>query len=110
MIIKFGGVDYEYDEHKIDVQTGIAIRDHTGLGLRSWEKAIDDADPVALQALYWVVLRQNGDNRPIRTLNFSTLEFYEAVCEAARRELAEKTAAKLAEMDEAEGTDPTETA
>lgn len=104
MLIKFAGQEYEYDPAGIDVKTAIAIRDHTGMGIRSWQKAIDDADPLALQALLWVVKDQNGERVPIRTLNFAVVEFFEAVVDAARRELVDRLVA-LAERGEASDDD-----
>jgi len=129
LIIKFSGAEYEYDPAKIDVATAMTIRDHTGMGIRSWEKAIDDADPLALQALFWVVLKQNGERRTLKTLDFSVVEFYQAIVEASKQELVDKltalTAAGMATdgqrralavisgeetADEGEEINPTETA
>ena len=129
MLISFSGQEYEYDPAAIDVPTAIAIRDHTGMGMRSWEKAIDDADPVALQALFWVIKRQNGENVPLKTLNFAINEFYAAIRDASVKELVDKLAALVsvgeatpkqeralavltgeAELEPGEKLDPTETA
>ena len=94
MKIKWDGRVYEYDPAQIDVNTGIKIREHTGMGIRSWERAIDDADPVALQALLWVIKEQNGERTPIRTLNFSVVDFHAAIMEAALEELAGRSLAE----------------
>jgi len=112
MIIEFAGKEYQYDPAMIDMTVGMRIKEHTGQGMRSWEKSIDDGDPKALQALYWVVLRQNGENVPLQTLNFSLQEFYSAVAVAAAKELTAQLLAKQEAALAAGGDepDPTETA
>lgn len=96
MLIHFEGRDYEYDPGLIDVGVAVKVREHTGLGIRSWEKAIDDADPLALQALYWVIKRQAGETVGIKSLNFSVIDFYKAIESAGRKELLDRLVAKAA--------------
>lgn len=112
MLVKFGDAEYDYEPSRIDVRTAITIREHTGMGMRSWEKAIDDADPLALQGLLWAMKIQAGERvtHP-RQLNFSPVDFYTAVAAAAAEELTAKIEAEIAAgKSEEEATDPTETA
>lgn len=107
MLIEFGGTDYEYATERIDVKTAIAIKEHTGHGLLSWTKGIDDADPTDLQGLLYAMKVQNGERPNIRVLDFSVMEFFTAVMNAYRAELAAKVLASATELQEA---DPTVTA
>jgi hypothetical protein len=91
MIVEWADTSYVYDPRLIDVRTAIKIQEYTGLGLRSWERGVDDANPKCMQALLFAVLTQAGE-RPatIGSLNFSPLDFFDAIVTASTKELAEK--------------------
>lgn len=80
MIIEWEGREYDYDPARIDVGDGMVVKQHTGCGMRSFEKGVDDGDPACLQALLWIIKKQNGEKiaNP-RMLNFSLHDFYAAV-------------------------------
>lgn len=107
MLIEFGGIDYDYATERINVKTAIVIKEHTGHGLLSWTKGIDDADAADLQGLLYAMKVQNGERPNIKTLDFSILELFTAMRQAYQRDLTEKLAAAAAEGIE---PDPTETA
>lgn len=60
MIINWLGKAYAYDQ-KVTVEDAITIFDHTGLGVISWQVAINDAKPRAVQALMWLLKSRNGE-------------------------------------------------
>lgn len=82
MIINWQGKAYSYDQ-KVKVADAITIFDHTGLGLISWQLAINDAKPRAVQALLWLVKSRNGEPCEIAMagLNDDLMEFLNAYAE-----------------------------
>jgi hypothetical protein len=88
MKIDFDGRTWQLDLDDIDLKQGIQVQAHTGLTLRKWEAALtDDDNPRFLesyQALYWVMLAQNGEPQPpeIGEVNFKVIRFFEAVITA----------------------------
>ena len=93
---------YVYDPNRIDVKTAIVIKGHTGWGLKSWADALEDADPLAVQALLWAVKQQNSEPCAIGELNFGVVEFLSAFMAGS---LVAVQAAAAAE--EAKTVDPT---
>lgn len=108
--IQWDGKEYLYNPSKVTVQSAIAIRDYTGMGMKTWEKAIDDADPRALQALLFAIKAQNGERAAIQTLDFSVSEFFDEVNRALREAIAERIASVRKDALGDEDEDPTETA
>lgn len=100
-VIEWEGATYSYDPQQIDVQTAVAIKLHTGMGLRSWSKAVDDWDPVAVQALLWAVKKQNGETCHMASLNFSIADFMAVFIPA----MSKVTAEVIAQMTDS-GEDP----
>jgi len=95
MKILWNGSEWDYDPGLIDVRTGVIIKQHTGLGLISWSKAVDDGDPAAVQALLWAVQRQNGVQVDPSTLNFSIYDFMAAFNAAALVDMEVRVEAEL---------------
>lgn len=60
MRIEFEGTIYDYDPADVSIAALIVIKDFTGHGYESWIKSFDDLDPRSLQALWWLMRRQNG--------------------------------------------------
>jgi len=83
LIIHVDGTDYAYDPQLIDVKAAFVIRERAGWGIRTWSQKCDDWDPLALQLLYWLMLRQNGKETDPATIDFSVVEFGEAVTAAS---------------------------
>jgi len=102
MEFEFEGRKWSYDPSVIDVASAIVIKGHTGHGLRSWSVAVDDWDPAAIQALYWVVKHQNGERCEIASLNFSIGDFMEAFTPAMVAWKVAEVTDKLEEL----GADP----
>jgi len=106
MIVECEGKEYAYDPRLIEVRVAKKINEYTGLGLRSWEKGVDDCNAKCLAALLFAIKVQAGEPcHSIAALNFSALDFYDAIVQAAAKELAEKI-----EPEEVAETDPMVTA
>lgn len=98
VVFDWEGKTYEYDPYLITVQQAVAIKLHTGLGLKSWGAAVDDWDAAAVQALLWVIKGQNGETCPITSIELNVIEFMEAY-------LPEITRAMLEVFEQMEGDD-----
>lgn len=101
MLIQWDGHDYQYDPRAIDVKTAMVIKDRTGWGMRTWEKQIDDGDPLALQLLLWAIKGQNDEPCDPSQLNFSMSDFYGEINRAAVAELSEQIKAEEAKSGKA---------
>lgn len=99
--VKWDEQIYEYDPEMIDVFQARKIKEFTGYGMRSWQKAIDDGEPDALVALLWVIKHQAGERPVMAKMNFSISGFYEAITAASLEYIT-----KELERAEAEGEDP----
>lgn len=107
MLVHWEEKIFDYDPRMIDTRTAIRINEYTGLGLRSWEKAVDDGNAKALQALLFAIKVQAGERvTSPSALTFSVLDFYDAIVQAAAEELAEKIAAEP-EPEADDAVDPT---
>lgn len=104
MEFDFQGRHYLYDPARMDVRTAMAIKLHTGFGLLSWQNAVMDMDPAAVQALLFAVKAQNGEPCDIATLEFPILEFIEVFSQARLAEV-QAAMARRASGQEA-GSDP----
>lgn len=90
MIVKWQGKDYTYEPGNITVREAIAIKLYTGCGLVSWQAAVRDADPQAMQALLWLVKSRNAEPCEMASLDFDVMAFLDAYVTAilADKELA----------------------
>lgn len=71
MHIQWQGQSYPFDQGAIKMSQAKVIKQFTGLGLVSWEKSLEEADPDALVALVWVALDQNDIKTDITSLDFT---------------------------------------
>ena len=78
MQFEFEDKTYTYDPAGLDVRTAMVIKVHTGHGLKSWNEAVQELEPDAVQALFWAVKQQNGEPCEIASLNFSIPDFMAA--------------------------------
>lgn len=62
-MIKFelGGTAYEYDDTQMSVKEARLIKQHTGMGLRSWALGLQDMDVDALVAVVFLAKRRAGE-------------------------------------------------
>ena len=95
MNVKFEDVDYEFDLSKMTVAQAKVIKVHCGLGLKGLSDGINEGDPDALRAVYWLMQVQSGISSNIDRVDFVVVAFLDALAEGTKAE-AEATA----ELDE----------
>ena len=87
MKITFDGNTYQYDPRKVSVQTAATVTRETGL---RWplelEEALKVGDPVAVQALLWLVRQQNGHVESFADVDGSMLDFIDSYVAALNAE------------------------
>lgn len=94
MIVKFNNRDYNLDVDGIEVEHARVIKEYSGLHLKGFGEGISDGDPDALTSLYWLMLKQNGEDHNIRGVSFKPMLFLIAVMEAQLEEEKAKAAVK----------------
>jgi hypothetical protein len=82
MLVHFEDRDYEFDVEAIDLAEARHIKRQTGLTVKALMEGVSDLDPEALVALYWLMLKQNGQVSDINKVNFPVLKFAEAIGKA----------------------------
>jgi hypothetical protein len=92
MNITYDGKDYSFDLDEISVSEATVIKRKTGLSLLGIEKGLREADVDALRAIYWLMLKQNGQNVNIDNVDFKVIRYTQAL--------------QAANEDSAEGEDP----
>lgn len=98
MHVEWQGRTYEFDMNAITVSQAYVIKNHTkdpdsfpsGRGLKDFEKGWKEGDPACLQALYWTMLGQNGENVEIRNVDFPVGLYMDAIGEAGKAQLLEE--------------------
>lgn len=86
--------EYTLDIEDIDLRQAIIIKDKCDLTLMTLEDGLNNGDPQALKALFWLMMAQNGDEQDIDRVNFKIVKFARALDEAGRREAEAAAAAK----------------
>lgn len=66
MKITFEGREWTLDLEAITLKQAIAIHLAYGFTLDGWIAACGNADPRAFQCLYWLMLQQDGQEKPIK--------------------------------------------
>lgn len=109
MKIEYGGKVYDFELTQLSVEECEAIEKFCGArGLGDWSNQLTAANTKALQALWWVIRRQAGeDPGPVARRDPALLpvRLNNAYVDAERAELEAKVAAAEAEADA--GPDPT---
>lgn len=101
MKIDFEGRTWEFSQETIGVKQGLAIHFAYGLTIRALLEGIQQLDVRAIQCDYWLMLQQNGIEKPIKDCEFDTLAFMAALGDAREaEEAAEKAAQEAAEAAE----------
>lgn len=96
MLVHFEDKDYTFDIEALDVSEARTIKRQTGLTIRALMNGLEEMDPDAMVALYWLMLKQNGQMTDPNKVNFPMLKFGEALADA------------FAAEQEAEEANPTE--
>lgn len=79
MKIEWEGSTYTYEPEDIDIKQATVIKMHTGMGLVSWERACNDMEPAACQALMWVIKAQNGEITSVSEINCKPMKLIMAI-------------------------------
>lgn len=98
MQITFEGRTWDFVLEDIDLKQAIAIQLTYGFTLDDWYKALENSDARALQCLYWLMLQQAGEIKPIAECNCKIMALAEAMTAAMEAEEAAARAAKEAEQ------------
>lgn len=86
MKINFEDQEWSLDLNDITVAQAKVIKSHRGLTLKALSQGLDELDPDALVALYWLMKVQSGAAANIDNVDFPALKFALAVGEAASAE------------------------
>jgi hypothetical protein len=92
MTITFEGRDWELDDDHVGVQQAMVFHLVHGLTLRGWMEGIKELDPRAIQCTYWLMLQQNGIEKPLKDLDFDAIGYMGAYVEALQAEKERKEA------------------
>lgn len=101
MKIDFNNKVYTLDIEEIEVEHARVIKRYCGLTLRKLEESLADGDPDGLTSLYWLMLKQSGEDHAIERVSFKIVKFAKAVGDAQAAEEAETLARAKAEQDAA---------
>ena len=86
MLVTFEGKEYNFDIEALDLSEARTIKRQTGLTLRALMTGLEEMDPDALAALYWLMQKQNGIAADPNKVNFPLLKFAEALIAAFEAE------------------------
>lgn len=90
MIVHFDDKDYQFDIEALDLSEARYIKRNAGLTVKALMDGLSEMDADAIAALYWLMLKQNGQATDIGKLNFSVLKFAEALGNAFNAESEEE--------------------
>jgi hypothetical protein len=91
MVINWQGEDFTFAIEEMTVAQAKVIKIHTGFTLRSLSDGINDGDPDALRATYWLMHAQTpGKICNIDNADFKLVEFINVLVEATQAEAAAK--------------------
>ena len=86
MVIEYEGKTYTVDPDEILLDEAMFIKVKFNFTLRAWQTALEESDPSALLALYWLMMKQNGTRVDPDRVNFKVVKFIEAFDQAQRAE------------------------
>jgi hypothetical protein len=86
MKIEFEDKTYDVEVDALDLDEAMFIKVKFGFTLRGWQSALEESDPSALLALYWLMLKQNGTRVDPDRVNFKVVKFIEAFDQAQKAE------------------------
>lgn len=99
MHIDWAGKRYDFDPEEVDVQQGIVIKMSFGWTMKAWQEALNEVDPQAIQAVFWLMRTQNGESCNLSEQNFPISKFTAAFQKA--QEESEAVEATLPGKDDA---------
>lgn len=94
MKVTYEDREYEFDLDEIDVDQAQLIYSKTGLTIITLEAGLEEMNPFALKAVFWLMLVQNGEKADFDRVNFKLAKFLSALMDANKaKQEAEKAAA-----------------
>lgn len=86
VLIDWDGREWAVDTEEITLDQAFMIKDSTkddaswpsGRPLQPWLAGVGSGDPACLRGLYWLMLQQDGQQKPIRDLKFAVLKYHTA--------------------------------
>lgn len=98
MEVRWNDKDYTFNLERIRVSEAKIIKVQTGYTLMTLEEGLDNADPDALRAVFWLMMVHNGEPVALERVDFEILAFAKALQEGSEKEAeaakAEKEAAE----------------
>lgn len=88
MKVTYEGKSYTLDIEEIEVEHARVIKRYCGLTLRRLEESLAEGDPDALTSLFWLMLRQSGEDHRIESVHFKIVKFAKAIADAQQVEEA----------------------
>ena len=101
--VHFEGRDWEFEDDRLTIAQAMVMHAEHGLTLRAWQDGIKELDPRAIQCTYWLMLQQNGIEKPLKDLDFDAIGYMGAYVEALQAEKERKEA-----LEAAKEPDPTQ--
>lgn len=100
MIVDWDGKKYEFDlAAGITVKEAVPVKLHTGLGVKSFWRAVSELEPEACQGLLWILKRRNGEVCDMASLDFDIVAFVNAFNAAGADEAAKHDVPKETPVD-----------
>jgi hypothetical protein len=100
MIVNYNGFDYPLDLEEIEVEEARTVKRYAGLSLKGLEEGLAEGDADAMTCLFWLMLKQSGQDHNIEKVTFKIVKFAKAVQEAqeaqATKELEDAAARAIA--------------
>lgn len=97
MRFNWNGRDWSYDPEAVTTRDVATIRAHTGHGVLSWTSSILTLDEKSVEALAWLVFKQNQAEVPIDSVDVAMLPLVDAYITALGAE--SKAAAEKAKRE-----------
>jgi hypothetical protein len=80
--ITFENRDWEFDPEAITLKQAVAMHMAYGFTVDGWLSALGEADPRALQCLWWLMLQQDGKVMPLKDADCKIVDLANAFAEA----------------------------
>jgi hypothetical protein len=90
MKVTYEGETLDFDLEEIDVQQATVLKRRLGLTLLSLDQGLNEGDPDALRAVYWLMMVQSGKKVDIDEVNFKIVKLANAIQDAVEKETKEK--------------------
>jgi hypothetical protein len=89
MKVDYEGKTYNFELEEITVSQATVLKRRLGLTLLSLDAGLNEGDPDALRAVYWLMLDQSGERVDIDEVDFKIVKLANAVQAAADKEAEE---------------------